>query len=177
VKSATPFNESYAQFVGYRSAQSFFRERGDTLLARRAADRWHDEIVLGDFYASLVGRLQSLYETHPDSAELERGRADAGAWARSELQGPVASKLRTFTIGRVPQRPINNARLVGALIYRTRLDLFDRWYEQHGEDIKGSVSALGRLMEGVEGDSAYIRLAAAVGDTARVSPADTAKGR
>jgi predicted aminopeptidase len=176
VKSATPFNESYAQFVGYRSAQSFFRERGDTLLARRAADRWHDEIVLGDFYASLVGRMQSLYETHPDSAELERGRADAGAWARSELQGPVASKLRTFTIGRVPQRPINNARLVGALIYRTRLDLFDRWYEQHGEDIKGSVSALGRLMEGVEGDSAYIRLAAAVGDTARVSPGDTAKG-
>ena len=47
VKSATPFNESYAQFVGYHSAQSFFRERGDSVLAQRAADRWHDEIVLG----------------------------------------------------------------------------------------------------------------------------------
>src|SRR6185437_13782231 len=70
VKSATPFNESYAQFVGYRSAQSFFRDKGDTLLARRAADRWHDEIVLGDFYAELVTRLQGLYETHPDSAAL-----------------------------------------------------------------------------------------------------------
>jgi predicted aminopeptidase len=177
VKSATPFNESYAQFVGYHSAQSFFRERGDSLLARRAADRWHDEIVLGDFYADLVKRLQSLYDTHPDSARLELGRAEAGSWARAELQGPVASKLRTFTIGRVPERPVNNARLVGALIYRTRLDLFDRWYAQHGEDIKGSVSALGKLMEGVSGDSAYTRLAAAVGDTVAPVRRDTAEAR
>ncbi len=170
VKSATPFNESYAQFVGYRSAQSFFRERGDSLLARRAADRWHDEIVLGEFYAGLVGRLQGLYDAHPDSAALERGRADAAVWARSELQGPVASRLRSLTIGRLPQRPVNNARLVGALIYRTRLDLFDRWYERQGEDVKGSVAALGRLMSGVEGDSAYVRLQAAVGDSVAPAP-------
>jgi predicted aminopeptidase len=166
VKSATPFNESYAQFVGYHSAQSFFRERGDSVLAQRAADRWHDEMVLGEFYAGLVQRLQALYDTHPDSMALERGRADAAGWARSELQGPVAARLRTFTIGRVPERPVNNARLIGALIYRTRLDLFDRWFEQHGRDIRVSVAALGTLMKGVEGDSAYVRLEAAVGDSA-----------
>jgi predicted aminopeptidase len=177
VKSATPFNESYAQFVGYHAAQSFFRERGDTVLARRAADRWHDEIVLGDFYAALVNRLQGLYDTHPDSTALERGRTEAGAWARAELQGPVASKLRTLTIGRVPERPVNNARLVGARIYRTRLDLFDRWYEQHGEDIKGSVAALGTLMKGVQGDSAYTRLAAAVGDTVAPVRSDTVEAQ
>ncbi len=174
VKSATPFNESYAQFVGYHSAQSFFRERGDTLLARRAADRWHDEIVLGEFYGDLVGRLQTLYATRPDSLTLERGRAEAGAWAREQLQGPVASRLRSFTIGRVPERPVNNARLVGARIYRTRLDLFDRWYRQHGEDIRGSVAALGTLMAGVPGDSAYARLAVAVGDSLAPPAPDSA---
>lgn len=177
VKSATPFNESYAQFVGYHSAESFFRERGDTVLARRAADRWHDEIVLGAFYARLVNRLQSLYDTHPDSTALEAGRTEAGAWARSELQGPVAAGLRTFTIGRLPERPVNNARLVGARIYRTRLDLFDKWYGQHDRDIKTSVSALGRLMEGVEGDSAYARLAAAVGDSVGTVRSDTVETR
>ena len=177
VKSATPFNESYAQFVGYRSAQSFFGERGDTLLARRAADRWHDEIVLGEFYADLVGRLETLYAGHPDSAGLERGRAEAGAWARTELEGPVAARLRTFTIGRVPERPVNNARLIGARIYRTRLDLFDRWYEQHGEDVRASVAALGRLMDGVQGDSAYVRLVAAVGDSAAAAAGDSAVTR
>ena len=165
VKSATPFNESYAQFVGYRSAQSFFHEKGDTLLARRAADRWHDEIVLGEFYADLVGRLQTLYDTKPDSAALERGRAEAGAWAREQLQGPLRARLRTFNIGRVPERPVNNARLIGARIYRTRLDLFDRWYERHGADVRRSVAELDELMRDVSGDSAYARLAAAVGDS------------
>ena len=169
VKSATPFNESYAQFVGYRSAQSYFSQKGDTVLARQAADRWHDEMVLGEFYAALVTRLQQLYDTHPDSAALEAGRAEAGAWARTQLQGPVAAELRTFKIGRLPERPVNNARLIGALIYRTRLDLFERWYQLHGQDIRGSVAALGGLMKGVEGDSAYVRLGTAVGDTLAVS--------
>ena len=168
VKSATPFNESYAQFVGYHAAEAFFRDQGDSLLARRAADRWHDEIVLGEFYASLVSRLQTLYGSNPDSAALDQGRADAGAWAREELEGPVAARLRTFTIGRLPQRPVNNARLVGARIYRTRLDLFDRWFEQHEGNIKTSVAALDTLMTGVPGDSAYARLAGAVGDTLAV---------
>jgi hypothetical protein len=59
---------------------------------------------------------------------------------------------------------VNNARLIGARIYRTRLDLFDRWFEQHGRDVRTSVSALGRLMEGAEGDSAFARLEAATGE-------------
>jgi predicted aminopeptidase len=165
VKSATPFNESYAQFVGYHSAQRFFSERGDTVRARQASDRWHDEVVLGEFYAALVSRLQALYAQHPDSATLEQGRAAAGGWARSQLEGPVAAQLRTIRIGRLADRPINNARLIGARIYRTRLDLFDRWYGEHGQDIRQSVAALGRLMEGAEGDSAYVRLERAVSDS------------
>ena len=132
--------------------------------------------MLGEFYGDLVGRLQTLYATRPDSLTLERGRAEAGAWAREQLQGPVASRLRSFTIGRVPERPVNNVRLVGARIYRTRLDLFDRWYRQHGEDIQGSVAALGTLMAGVPGDSAYARLAAAVGDSL-APPAPDSSGR
>ena len=80
----------------------------------------------------------------------------------------MAARLRTFTIGRLPQRPVNNARLVGARIYRTRLDLFNRWFEQHEGNIKTSVAALDTLMTGVPGDSAYARLAGAVGDTLAV---------
>ena len=167
VKSATPFNESYAQFVGYHSAQRFFTERGDTLRARQAAARWRDEMVLGEFYAELVDRLQALYAQHPDSTALEEGRAAAGAWARAQLEGPVAARLRTIRIGRLADRPINNARLIGARIYRTRLDLFDRWYDDHGQDIRRSVASLGRLMEGVEGDSAYARLERAVSDSTK----------
>lgn len=169
VKSATPFNESFAQFVGYRSAESFFTSRADTANAREAAERLHDEMVLGEFYAELIARLDSLYATDPDSAALEAGRAAAGAWARAQLEGPVGAQLRSFTIGRVPERPVNNARLIGATLYRTRLDLFDSWFERHGRDVRESVERLEALVEGAQGDTAFARLERAVsaGDTSR----------
>ncbi len=167
VKSATPFNESFAQFVGYRSAESFFIAKGDSANARQAAARWHDEIVLGEFYTALAGRLQTLYDEKPDSAALEAGRNEAGAWARTELEGPVAERLSTLRIGKLPDRPVNNARIIAGRIYRTRLELFDRWYEQHGRDVRGSVASLDTLMHGVVGDSAYARLERAVGDSTK----------
>ena len=164
VKSATPFNESFAQLVGYRSAEAFFRERGDTTKARHAADRWHDEIVLGEYYSALVRRLDSVYAQRPDSAALEAGRREAADWARAQLMGPIGQRFRTFRVGRLAERPINNAQLIGSRLYRTRLDLFDRWYERHGRDVRRSVQALETLMDGVEGDSAYARLDEAVHD-------------
>jgi predicted aminopeptidase len=167
VRSATPFNESFAQLVAYRAAEHFFRARGDSIASQRAADRWHDEIVLGEYFDSLVTRLNRLYESHPSPEALDSGRSAAGAWARAQLEGPIGSQLKTFRIGRLAERPVNNARLVGAQIYRTRLDLFDRWYGAHGEDVGKSVTALRNLLGDIEGDSALGRLARAVGDSMR----------
>lgn len=164
VKSATPFNESFAQLVGYRAAEDFFRTLGDTAKAAAAADRWHDEIVLGNFYSALVGRLEPLYASQPDSAALAAGRDSIATWARAELQGPIAAQLKTYRVGRLKERPINNAFLIGARLYRTRLELFDRWYERHGRDVAKSVAALKALVEGTEGDSAYARLQRAIGE-------------
>ena len=164
VKSATPFNESFAQFVGYRSAESFFASRADTAHARQASDRLHDEMVLGGFYSALISRLDSLYATRPDSATLEAGREAAGAWARTQLEGPVGARLRSFRIGRLPDAPVNNARLIGVTLYRTRLELFDSWFERHGRDVRESVRRLEELVEGAEGDTAFARLERAVAE-------------
>ncbi|HET7601932.1 MAG TPA: aminopeptidase [Gemmatimonadales bacterium] len=162
VPSATPFNESFAQLVGYRSAERFFRERGDTLDARRAADRWHDEILLGAFYTELTARLDSFYATQPDSAALDSGRLAEGRWARAQLEGPLRDSLRTYTVGSMPERPVNNARLIGATIYRSHLDWFEAYYQQHDGDLKATVAELKQLMEGAKGDEAFARLNAAV---------------
>jgi predicted aminopeptidase len=167
VKSATPFNESFAQLVAYRSAEHFFRDRGDSAAAQRAADRWHDEIVLGEYYDSLVGRLNRLYQTHPSPEVLDSGRWAAARWARDQLEGPIGAQLKTYRIGRLSERPVNNAQLIGAQIYRTRLDLFDRWYQRNGADVGKTVAALRDLTAHVEGDSALARLAGALGDTLR----------
>jgi predicted aminopeptidase len=170
VKSATPFNESFAQLVGYRAAEHFFRARGDSVAAQYAVDRWHDEIVLGEYYDSLVGRLHQLYRSKPTPEALDSGRRAEAAWARAQLEGPVGSRLKTYRIGRLTERPVNNAQLVGARIYRTRLDLFDRWYEQNGRDVGRAVADLRELTADTEGDSALGRLARAMGDSLRVEP-------
>jgi hypothetical protein len=70
-------------------------------------------------------------------------------------------------VSRLAERPINNAALVGVRLYRTHLDWFDRWYEQHDRSVKRSVAALRELMQGVTGDSAFVRLEHALADSAR----------
>jgi len=167
VKSATPFNESFAQLVGYRATEEFFRGRGDTLLADRARDRWADELVLADFYRELLARLEAFYATKPPPDSLEAGRVAIARWSREQLEGPLASRFRLLRVGRLTERPINNAALVGVLLYRTHLDWFDRWYERHGRSIQTSVAALKELMRGAPGDSAFARLGRVLADTAR----------
>lgn len=170
VKSATPFNETFAEMVGYRAAEAFFGARGDTARAARAADRWHDELVLGVFYDSLAARLESLYGSSPDSAALAEGRAEAGRWARAQLEGWVRDSLRTVAVGRMSDRPVNNARLIAARIYRTRSALFEAWYRRNGGDIRATIGTLTSVVAGVEGDSAYARLEAALGAPAAPAP-------
>ncbi|HXE58631.1 MAG TPA: aminopeptidase [Gemmatimonadales bacterium] len=167
VKHAVPFNESFAQMVGYRAAEAFFRDRGDTAAARRAAWRWEDEIVLADYYTRLAQRLRGAYARAPEPPGLDSARAEVGRWARAELAGPVAARLRTIRIGPLAERPVNNARVVAATIYRERLELFERWYRAHGADVRRSVAALERLVDGVPGDSVYPALERALAALAR----------
>lgn len=159
VKSATPFNESFAQLIGYRAAERFFRERGDSVHAQQAADRWHDEIILGAFYQDLVDRLRAFYDSKPLPAALDSGRVAIGSWAKEQLEGPVGDSLRTIRFrGRLRDAPVNNARLVGATIYRTHLDRFETFYRQQGEDVNRTTAALKELMKGATGDEAFERL-------------------
>jgi len=171
VKSATPFNESFAQLVGYRATEEFFRGRGDSALAGRAGDRWADEIVLGEFYHALLDRLEAFYAGKPAADSLEAGRIAIARWAREQLEGPLGQRLRVMRIGRLAERPINNAALVGVRLYRTHLDWFDRWYDRHGHSVRTSVAALKELMRGATGDSAFARLERALGDSSRTGGA------
>ena len=83
---------------------------------------------------------------------------------KEQLEGPVAAELRTWEISRVPDRPINNARLIGSMIYRTRLELFEAWYQRHGADVGRSAAALKSLTDGAVGDEAFERLERALAE-------------
>ena len=160
VKGATDFNESFAQWVGYRAAADFFLSRSDTVLATRARGRWHDEQVLGDYYHQLIDRLDSLYARKLPPAANDSGRAAIARWSRDTLEYGYGPLLRTYTIGHATERPINNAALIGVRLYRTNLDLFDDWEAANGGDLARSIYRLQQLDEDAQPAQAFQRMRA-----------------
>lgn len=128
VPSNTPFDESFANFVGYRGAQAFFRSRGDTIDANRAGARWRDERTLDVFYAELARRLDSAYASPLSGAGLQNTRDDLFGWARAQLTGPVGQGLETYDWRWFAKAPLNNAVVVAQRLYRLNLNLFDEFY-------------------------------------------------
>jgi predicted aminopeptidase len=142
LKSQTPFNESFASFVGYRGAQAFFRSRGDSLDAKRAAARWRDERTLDVLYAELARRLDSAYAGGPTGAALERTRVTVFAWARAQLTGAVGQSLETYDWRWFARAPLNNAVVIAQRLYRMRLNLFEEVYVHANADLKEAIRAI-----------------------------------
>jgi predicted aminopeptidase len=142
VKSQTPFNESFASFVGYRGAEAFFRSRRDTVDAHRAAARWRDERTLDVFYAELARRLDSAYAETLSADRLEQVRATVFGWAREQFRGPAGQSLETYDWRWFAQAPLNNAVVVAERLYRMDLNLFDEIYLQNNADVAETVRAI-----------------------------------
>ena len=142
LKSQTPFNESFASFVGYRGAQAFFRSRADTLDAKRAAARWRDERTLDVLYAELARRLDSAYADGPTGPALERTRATVFGWARAQLTGAVGQSLETYDWRWFARAPLNNAVVIAQRLYRMNLNLFEEVYVHSNADLKETIRAI-----------------------------------
>jgi len=142
VKSQTPFNESFASFVGYRGAEAFFRARGDSFDGRRAAARWGDERTLDVFWAELARRLDSAYAEVTSPTTVDAARASLFAWAREQLTGPVGQSLETYDWRWYAQAPLNNAVVIAQRIYRQNLNLFDELYAESGGSMPETIRAI-----------------------------------
>jgi predicted aminopeptidase len=142
VKNHTAFDESFASFVGYRGAQAFFRARGDTIDAARAAARWRDERILDVFYAELARRLDSAYASTSGEPGVEEVRSTLFRWGRAQLAGPVGQSLETYDWRRFATAPLNNAVVIAQRLYRMNLNLFDEIYLQNDADIAETIRAI-----------------------------------
>jgi predicted aminopeptidase len=142
VKSQTPFNESFASFVGYRGAEAFFRSRGDSVDASRARARWRDEQTLDVFYAELSRRLDSAYAGARTTAAVEAARESLFGWARTQLSGPVGQALETYDWRWFVRAPLNNAVVIAQRLYRMDLNLFDEIYVQNNADLRETIRAI-----------------------------------
>ena len=163
VKGATDFNESFAQWVGYRATADFFLSRHDTTSARRAEGRWQDEQVLGDYYAQLLTRLDSLYGLHLPPAANDSGRAPSPVGAGTRLSWVTVRCCAPIALAAPPNGPINNAALIGVRLYRTNLDLFEAWDASNERDLSRGIYRLQQLLQDAEGPQAFQRMRASLG--------------
>lgn len=136
------FNESLANFVGYRGAEAFFVARGDRHNAERAAARWRDELRLARFYAWLGEQLERVYASGATGPALQARRHEVFSQARAALGGYLAAQFETIDGRRLAERPLNNAVVLAARIYRTRLDLFERLLAEHGGDLRRTIRVI-----------------------------------
>lgn len=150
-KGDAEFNESFANFVGARGAEWFFRARGDSARAARAVDRWADDRLLAAYWASLYRALDSAFTAHPGDSLRERRialRDSVYASARRTLIDSIAPQWRTISPLYAERVPLDNAALLARRIYLTDLEAFERAYEAAERDLRRTVEALIREHRG-----------------------------
>ena len=141
------FNESFANFVGARGAERFFRSRGQSAAADEVVARWRDERVMGGFWAALYARVDSAFKAHPGDepkgvAERIALRDSLYAEARQQLIHEVGPQLRTMSLRAIERIRLDNAVLMSRRIYLTDLDAFDAVLAKNGGDLRKAIRSI-----------------------------------
>ena len=145
------FNESFASFVGSRGAERYFLQRRDSASARRAMNRWSDDVVFGAFWRALAASVDSAYAAYPadtpaDSAARVRARDSVYARARRHLADSVAPRMRGIAPNRIAtwasRVQLDNAALLARRTYARELPLFDAVYAREGSDLRKAVDRI-----------------------------------
>jgi predicted aminopeptidase len=141
------FNESFANFVGARGSERFFRSRGQAVAAQTVVDRWEDEKVLGRFWASLYARVDSAFKRLPGDEPAQVAariavRNSIYSKARTTLHDSIGPQLRTMKVGPIQRIRIDNAVLMARRVYLTDLDSFDAVLARQGGDLRAAIRTI-----------------------------------
>ncbi len=164
------FNESFANFVGWRGSIEFFCDAlADEARCPAARARWQDVRTFGRFYHSVLDPLEALYAgEQPDSVKREEKRRIL-TLAAERYETEVRPGLISGRYGPLDPESLNNAWLLSRILYYTRLDDFEALYHRY-PDLQATVAAL--VAETGDGDpwEALDRLLAVETDGPRAEP-------
>lgn len=147
------FNESFANFVGTRGAEEFFRSRGDTAGVAEIERRWADEKMMGAFWTWVYVALDSAFRAHAGdtpSARAERlaARERIYGMARDSLRMSVPERVHSIPASALASARLDNALLLARRVYRTDLAEFDAVYTRCGGDLRRAVEQIIAIARG-----------------------------
>jgi predicted aminopeptidase len=144
------FNESFANFVGYRGAIAFFCEAlEDESLCERARVRWDDTRVFGRFFHTLLDPLNEAFAADLGLDERRARKRAVFADASVRFDEEFKPLLKAGRYASIDPDAVNNAWVISRLLYYTRLDDFEAIYAEH-EDLPAAVAAV--MSEARDGD-------------------------
>ena len=151
------FNESFANFVGSRGAERFFRARGQTAVADEVIARWKDDRIMGRFWADLYHTMDSTFKAHPGEgaahvAERIALRDSIYGEARSTLVHDIGPQLRTISPRVLERVRLDNAVLLSRRVYLTDLEAFDAVLKAHRGDLRSTVQEIIRAAKANRAD-------------------------
>jgi predicted aminopeptidase len=157
------FNESLANFVGARGAIGLFcGTYGEgSRLCHQARAMWEDQLIFGRFLSALVAELEALYAREDLTRKQKlvlREKVFRGA--QREFAEEVQPRFQVLSFADFTQIPLNNATLIARRIYYRQLDLFERVFEQSGENLAATIAAIVEVAE--DADNPYAAVAGLV---------------
>jgi len=136
------FNESFANFVGYRGAIGFFCDAvRDASACERARVRWEDTRVFGHFFHSLLDPLRDVFARDLPDDEKRRLKREVFEDAARRFETEVKPQLKAGRYGSIDPASVNNAWVLSRQLYYTRLDDFEAIFQAHG-DLPAALEAI-----------------------------------
>jgi hypothetical protein len=137
----------------YKVAKHFVTRPGggpDTVKCRRAQARWRDAQRYSHFLDGLIADLQGVYAdtTLAYDATLD-ARARAYQAQKTRFEAEVAPGFESLRFGGFLAQPVNNAVLLGQMLYYHRLADFAAFLDSHG-GVADAVAELARAARDVE---------------------------
>jgi len=137
------FSGSFANLIGTRGAEAFFRSRNSLAAAQAVVDDWANDQVLGAFWERTATALDSAYREWPaDSAARVVARDSVYARARRTLVDSVGPRLRGVNLNALSRIQLDNAALLARRVYAQRLDLFDSVWVRNDRDVRKTIAAI-----------------------------------
>ncbi len=145
----TAFNESLANFAGYRGAIAFFANaHGEThALTQGLRVTWEKELAVSHFLEQARQRLTTLYASALHEEEKLRQRKELFTQLQEEFRQLPGIIPQTSDFASVQ---LNNAVILYYSTYLRDLSVFERLYEQYNQDLPRTLDAIIAIAEGAE---------------------------
>lgn len=136
------FNESFANFVGYRGSIAFFCDAvRDEAICGRARVRWKDTRVFGHFFHSLLDPLTEVFARDLPAERKRQLKREVFEEAARRFEDEVKPQLKAGRYGSIDPEYVNNAWVLSRRLYYTRLDDFEAIFQAHG-DLPATLDAI-----------------------------------